>query len=102
AEGAAEERVAREELQAGYAGPAVLLERAQRFEAGTASESIAIRHHWFWGALAQNWSVYAEVALAAVLVNVFAVLTPLFFMNVYDRVVPHKAFETLWVLALGI
>jgi ATP-binding cassette subfamily C protein LapB len=101
-QGPAEQSLSREALAARYAGHAVLLARAQRFAAGTESERIAAQHHWFWGTLAQNWTVYAEVALAAVLVNVFAVLTPLFFMNVYDRVVPHKAFETLWVLAFGI
>lgn len=90
------------ELAAEYAGTAIPVARVQRFEAGTASERMLATHHWFWGTLARAWPMYGEVILASVLVNVFAVLTPLFTMNVYDRVVPNKAIETFWVLALGV
>jgi ATP-binding cassette subfamily C protein LapB len=85
-----------------YSGQAILLRRTLRFEAGTASERIAAKHHWFWGTMLRSWSIYGEVVAASVLINIFAVLAPLFFMNVYDRVVPNKAFETLWVLAIGM
>ncbi len=90
------------ELAQDYEGTAIAVSRAVRFEAGTGSERILATHHWFWGTLARAWPLYGEVAGASVLVNIFTVLSPIFFMNVYDRVVPNKAFETFWVLALGM
>src|SRR5918999_4466168 len=97
-----ERRVAVAELQARYAGYAVFAGERLRFEAGTATERIVRTHHWFWGALARSWRIYGEVTAAAILINVFTVVTPLFVMNVYDRVVPNNAFDTLWALALGL
>ncbi|WP_333609185.1 type I secretion system permease/ATPase [Arsukibacterium sp.] len=58
--------------------------------------------HWFWGVISQNQLLYKDVILASILINLFALATPLFVMNVYDRVVPNSAIETLWVLAAGI
>jgi ATP-binding cassette, subfamily C, bacterial LapB len=85
-----------------YAGTAIYLSPAMRFQSGTASERAVVVHHWFWGTLARSWPIYGEVAVASVLINIFTVLSPLFFMNVYDRVVPNKAYETFWVLAIGV
>ncbi len=59
-------------------------------------------HDWFWSAIWRNKSIYHEVALAAVIINLLALASPLFTMNVYDRVVPNNAFSTLWVLGLGV
>jgi ATP-binding cassette subfamily C protein LapB len=79
-----------------FARPQFRLDRrAEQIEGGQARS-------WFWGTLAQAWPIYAEVLLAAVLINLFALASPLFIMNVYDRVVPNHAIETLWVLAAGV
>lgn len=57
---------------------------------------------WFWPIFWENRSVYFHVLLAAFFINVFALALPLFIMNVYDRVLPNYATETLWVLSLGL
>ncbi|MEP7298797.1 MAG: type I secretion system permease/ATPase [Burkholderiales bacterium] len=58
--------------------------------------------HWFWGALLEQRFVYRDVLWAALMINVFALAFPMFSMNVYDRVVPNHAVETLWALAIGV
>ncbi|MGB1756483.1 MAG: cysteine peptidase family C39 domain-containing protein, partial [Pseudomonadales bacterium] len=58
--------------------------------------------HWFWTVIKRSRHLYGEVILASFLTNLFALATPLFIMNVYDRVVPNQALNTLWVLASGV
>ncbi len=57
---------------------------------------------WFWGTLFKSWRIYRDVFVASFLINVFGLATPCFILNVYDRVIPNAAIETLWVLAAGI
>ncbi len=61
------------------------------------------RHgHWFWGPILRMRWVYAQVALAALLVNVFALASSVFSMIVYDRVIPNNATDTLIALLIGV
>ncbi len=57
---------------------------------------------WFWDAIKHYAPIYKHAAFASVIINLIALGSPLFVMNVYDRVVPNNALDTLWVLALGI
>lgn len=59
-------------------------------------------YHWLWKALSKNWWAYVQVLIAAMVLNIMAVASPLFVRNVYDRVLPNSATDTLWVLALGV
>lgn len=58
--------------------------------------------HWFFGALRRYRNAYLEVALGAMMANLLAIASAIFAMQVYDRVVPNAAFDTLWILASGV
>jgi ATP-binding cassette subfamily C protein LapB len=100
--GEASATIPREDLAARYAGVAIFARPEFRFDRRAPEVGRVARRHWFWGALAENIPVYRDVLLAAGLINVFALAMPLFVMNVYDRVVPNQALETLWMLAVGL
>ena len=57
---------------------------------------------WFFSTMRKIAKIYYLVILATVFINIFVLAIPLFTMNVYDRVLPNKATETLWVLAIGV
>ncbi|WKL18673.1 type I secretion system permease/ATPase [Comamonas testosteroni] len=94
------------ELQAllqDYTGLMCFVRPQFRFEQRSVQQGMEPRSsHWFWAVILENRRLYRDALLAAVLINVFALAMPLFSMNVYDRVVPNNAVETLWVLSIGI
>ena len=89
-------------IAADYLGSTIYARPTQRYDARTPEVRAGRHDHWFWGVIAESRPLYRDVLLAALLANLFALGMPLFTMNVYDRVVPNHAFETLWVLALGL
>ena len=90
-------------LRQDYAGLMCFVRPQFRFEQRSVQKGVEPRSsHWFWAVVLENRRLYRDALLAAVLINIFALAMPLFSMNVYDRVVPNNAVETLWVLAIGI
>ncbi len=97
-----EAEVSLQELTKLYTGYAIFIKAVHNFDKRTEQSAIPRARHWFWGTISRFWPIYSEVFLASILVNLFALALPLFIMNVYDRVVPNHALETLWVLAIGV
>ncbi len=85
-----------------YQDQAFFVQPIARLDDRAGPATIDTARDWFWSSIKQHRGIYREVVLASVLINLFALASPLFTMNVYDRVVPNSAFETLWVLALGM
>lgn len=94
--------ISRDELLKRYTGVAIFARPHFRFDQRTPKIGNVRQRHWFWGTFLEQIPVYRDVLAAALLINVFALVMPLFTMNVYDRVVPNFAEETLWMLSSGV
>ncbi|HZG09911.1 MAG TPA: type I secretion system permease/ATPase [Allosphingosinicella sp.] len=57
---------------------------------------------WLMEPMRRNRAIYMKVALAAVVINIFGLVTALFTMTVYDRVLPNNATSSLIALSIGL
>jgi len=90
-----------EKLQEVYLGYLFLLKHEYEYKKET-HKIKTHNKHWFFDTLKLSKPIYKDVLLASVLVNLFVLATPLFTMNVYDRVIPNNAKETLFVFTIGV
>jgi ATP-binding cassette subfamily C protein LapB len=90
------------ELEAQYTQRAIFSRPRFRLDSRSPEVSNVAGRHWFWSAFIEQMPLYRDVLAAAFLVNLFAIAVPMFSMNVYDRVIPSRAEETLWMLAVGV
>lgn len=90
------------ELDKDYSGYSIFAKPVFQFSQRSKETFKRSEKNWFWSVMVKSWPVYSEVLVASALINLFALVIPLFVMNVYDRVVPNHAVETMWVLASGV
>lgn len=57
---------------------------------------------WFWKVIWRFRGYYYQIILASFIINFLALVSSLYVMNVYDRVIPNQTYETLWALSIGV
>lgn len=91
-----------EALEAIYTGYAFFIRPVARSDGRAGPAAIDTGRDWFWATFWKNKTLYVEVVIAAMMINIFGLASSIFIMNVYDRVVPNSAFDTLYALSFGI
>jgi ATP-binding cassette, subfamily B, bacterial HlyB/CyaB len=89
--------VARDRFCANWLGESILIKRNLGFSG--AQQTFGFR--WFIPELRREWRLFADVAVAAVLLYALGLALPIFFQLVIDKVLVHESFTTLYVLAIG-
>ena len=97
------EEVFTEALGRAYTGYAVFPLAANATLPGRAlPPAPADRKGWFWGTLLYFLPIYRHSITASLVVNLIGLCAPIFTMTVYDRVLPNKSLDTLWILVIGM
>ncbi|WP_165861683.1 type I secretion system permease/ATPase [Pseudomonas sp. GL93] len=92
------EIISAEELLARWNGQLILV----RSEAGNLGETSRFDFTWFIPAIVKYRKLLGEVLLVSFVLQIFALLTPLFFQVVMDKVLVHHGLTTLDVVAIGL
>jgi subfamily B ATP-binding cassette protein HlyB/CyaB len=90
--------VSRAEFEARWTGRLVLI--ARRASLGNLARQFDIT--WFLQAIYKYRSTLTEVLIASFFLQLFALVTPLFFQVVIDKVLVHRGLTTLDVLVIGL
>lgn len=87
-----------QELNERWSGELILM----RSQASIASELSRFDFTWFIPAIVKYRKLIGEVLFASFILQLFALLTPLFFQVVMDKVLVHRSLSTLDVIAIGL
>jgi ATP-binding cassette, subfamily C, bacterial LapB len=88
------------ELAVDLTGHVLILKPEHRHAAD--ERDAGVRGHWFRDAITTNRWAYIQVGFAAMMINSLALVTSLFTMVVYDRILPSAATESLFALTIGV
>jgi ATP-binding cassette subfamily C protein LapB len=93
-----------DELTEKYGGHCLFIKQLPKPGAagGEDEEEVKAGSKWLWKVVWRYRRYYYDSVIAAVLINVLSTLIGLFAIHVYDRVIPLKAYSTLWSLVIGV
>jgi ATP-binding cassette subfamily B protein len=72
----------------------------RRYRLGDEEQTFGLR--WFLPEIMRQGRFFIDVCLAALVLPVVALATPIYFQLVIDRVLVHQSQSTLWVLTAGV
>ena len=58
--------------------------------------------HWLWSRVMSGSTPFGSILAASLVANLLAAVASFFSLQVYDRVIPNRSEETLWVLLAGV
>ncbi|WP_247670783.1 type I secretion system permease/ATPase [Alteromonas sp. MMG017] len=94
--------VEREKITSQFTGYIIFARPVSQSETSSGKVEKSAVGHWLWSSVKSAYDLYRDVLLASIFISLLSIALPLFVMNVYDRVVPNAAMETLWALAIGV
>ena len=90
--------LSREQFESAWSGQLLLFTK----RANLRPQDLKFDFTWFIPAIVKYRTFLGEVLVASFFLQLFALLTPLFTQVVIDKVLVHKGFTTLYVLAVGM
>jgi len=78
------------------------IEKEIEIEDGSIKTGNSKNSNWFSSVFMRLKSYYGDCVVAAIIINLLALAGSMFAMNVYDRVIPNAALNSLWALAVGV
>lgn len=90
------------EIQAKYLGYCWFIKTPIKKDQRSELPEYTMDKAWLWKVIWRYRSYYSQVIVATVLINLLALVSSLYVMNVYDRVIPNQAYQTLWALSIGV
>ncbi|MDO8311690.1 MAG: peptidase domain-containing ABC transporter, partial [Sideroxyarcus sp.] len=90
--------VSQEKFCASWGGDIVFLKRV--YSLGDPEQPFGLR--WFFPEILKHKRIFRDIAIAAVMLILISLATPIFFQLVIDKVLVHHSYSTLYVLSVGI
>lgn len=94
--------VSEQELNEKYLGYCWFIKPKMASDVRSELPEYSLPKAWFFKIIWRFKKYYYQVILATFIINFLALVSSLYVMNVYDRVIPNQAYETLWVLSIGV